>query len=255
MPYVCVAGEDLYYRDVGVPGGLPVVILHSGWGYAYYPFDAAIDGIARRFVVPDRTGYGKSPARDDLPPGFHARYADETDGLLDALDIPRCAVWGHSNGAVIAALLAIGNPERFAGVVLEALHLDRVKPRSREFFTQMAEAPDSFGDRVAAKLAAEHGERWRTIIRADGRAWLHIAATPDEGLLDGRLHDLVVPTLVIHGAGDPRTEPGELDRLCEDVPHAQVHVLAAGKHSPHSEPLTSVEVTRLVAAFVHSVET
>ena len=36
MPYV----DSLYYRDVGV-GEPPVVVLHGGWGYGIYPFDAS----------------------------------------------------------------------------------------------------------------------------------------------------------------------------------------------------------------------
>ena len=60
-------------------------------------------------------------------------------------------------------------------------------------------------ERVTRKLAEEHGEDyWRTIIRAGGRAWRDIAATPDEDFYERRLHQLRVPMLVVHGADDPR---------------------------------------------------
>lgn len=245
MPYV----RELFYRDLG-SGEPPIVVLHGGWGYAFYSFDDAIAGIARRFVIPDRSGYGKSPARASLPPRFHWLYAEETEAVLDALGIRRCVLWGHSDGAVIAALLAIRDPARYAGVVLEAIHLDREKPRSREFFTTMAHDPDGFGERVTSKFAADHGDSWRTIIRADGEAWLHIAAHPEDDLYDNRLHELRVPTLVLHGADDPRTEPGELDRLRRDVPHAEVHLLAGAGHSPHSERGSAAVCTKLVRDFV-----
>lgn len=245
MPYA----NDLFYRDTGT-GAPPIVVLHGGWGYAFYPFDDAIAGIARRFVIPDRTGYGSSPARADLPRGFHTLYADETSRLLDALGITRCILWGHSDGAVIAALLAIREPSRCAGVILEALHLDREKPRSREFFTRMAEAPDAFGERVTSKLEAEHGPRWRDIIQADGRAWLDIAATPHDDLFEDRLHELRVPTLVLHGTQDPRTEPGELDRLRRDVPHAEIHMIEGAQHSPHSERAHAATCTSIVRRFL-----
>ncbi len=245
MPFV----QGLYVRDLG-SGEPPIVVLHGGWGYEFYPFDDAIDGIARRFVIPDRSGYGKSPPRDVLPPEFHAMYADETERLLDAMGISRCIAWGHSDGAVIAALLGIRNPARYAGVVLEAIHLDREKPRSREFFTMMAKNPDGFGERVTQKLAADHGDAWRTIIRADGEAWLHIAAHPGDDLYDNRLQELRVPALVLHGEDDPRTEPGELDRLRRDVPHAEIHMIPGGQHSPHSERKTAATCTQIVARWL-----
>ncbi|MDP9246142.1 MAG: alpha/beta hydrolase [Chloroflexota bacterium] len=238
----------LHYREGGE--GEPLVILHGGWGYGYYPFDHAIATLDRRFVIPDRTGYGRSPRIASLPPRFHVAAAIETERLLDALGIGRAALWGHSDGAVIATLLALRQPDRYSGVVVEAIHLDRAKPRSRDFFLQMANHPDAFGERVSRKLAAEHGEDyWRTIIGADGRAWLDIAATPDDDLYDERLHELRVPMLVIHGADDPRTEPGELDRIRRDVPTARIELLAGGGHSPHNAKATAARVTALVAEF------
>lgn len=245
MPIV----QGIFVRDLG-SGSPPIIVLHGGWGYGFYPFDDAIAGIARRFVIPDRTGYGQSPPRDSLLPRFHELYADETAALLDALAIDRCILWGHSDGAVIAAILGIRDPARYAGVVLEAIHLDREKPRSRRFFETMARDPDRFGPHVTAKFAAEHGESWRTIIRADGEAWLHIAAHPDDDLYDDRLDELRVPTLVLHGADDPRTEPGELDRLRREVPHAEIHMIEGAQHSPHSETASAARCTAIVADFI-----
>jgi pimeloyl-ACP methyl ester carboxylesterase len=268
VPFVQIAGSpllpdrrpiDLFYRDTGRdhgPGtGAPLLVLHGGWGYEFYPFDAQIAALPdHRFVIPDRTGYGKSPRIAALPPRFHHAAAEEHEALLDALGIERCAIWGHSDGAVIAAIMALRRPERFTAIILEALHIDREKPRSREFFIMMADHPDGFGPRVAARLAAEHGEDyWRTIIGADGRAWLDIAATPAQDLFDHRLGELAVPVLVLHGADDPRTEPGELDRIARELPHATIHRIAGGGHAPHSERGASAEATLVATRFLRAL--
>jgi pimeloyl-ACP methyl ester carboxylesterase len=232
----------------------PIVVLHGGWGYGFYPHDDAIAKLDRRFVIPDRTGYGGSPHIVELPPSFHVAAAIETEKLLDALGIRRSVLWGHSDGAVIATILALRDPERYDGLIVEAIHLDRQKPRSRDFFRQMEGDPDAFGERVTRKLADEHGEQyWRTIIRAGGRAWLDIAAHPTEDFYEHRLHELRVPMLVVHGADDPRTEPGELDRIRREVPAAKIEMIEGGGHSPHTARATAAQVTGIVDSFLRSL--
>jgi pimeloyl-ACP methyl ester carboxylesterase len=244
----------MFVRDHG--RGVPVVHLHGGWGYEIYSAQRQIDALPDvRFVIPDRTGYGRSPPLAELPARFHEAAAIETEGVIDRLALGRCVLWGHSDGAVIAVIAALRAPERYAGIVVEAQRLERVKPRSRQFFTTMAEAPRDFGERIVATLRADHGERWGDVLRMGGRAWLRIAATPDDDFFDHRLGELAVPTLAIHGADDPRTEPGELDRLRREVPHARIELLPGAGHCPHAERRSADKVTELLADFLSEIRT
>jgi pimeloyl-ACP methyl ester carboxylesterase len=92
------------------------------------------------------------------------------------------------------------------------------------------------------------------VLECNAGAWLRIAeeaSTDHEDLYAGRLRDLALPLLFLHGARDPRTEPGELDALRAALsPAAQFAVLDAGGHSPHSERATTDEVTRMAQKFV-----
>jgi len=242
------------YRDAG-RGSPPLVFLHGGWGYAAYACDRQIGALAsaRRIVIPDRTGYGRSGRIADFPDDFHARAGVETMSVVDALGLERPVLWGHSDGAIIALQLALAHPDRFAGVIVEATHLYRRKPASRAFFESVAAEADVIGERAAAALLEEHGDGWRRLIARQAAAWLRIgeqAASDTDDFYGGRLDTLRVPALVVHGAGDRRTEPGELDALCRALPRASVAVLPEGGHGPHGDPDTADEVTGAIQRFL-----
>ncbi len=256
-----VSPVEIYYREMGCEtgAGAPIVFLHGGWGYEVYPFDRQIDafGDRCRILIPDRTGYGRSARLSHVPTDFHRRAAIETTALLDALHLERPVLWGHSDGAVIAALMGLAAPDRISGVILEAFHFYRSKPGSREFFEVMAGDPGLLGERVAATLAGEHGEDyWRKLIVINGNAWLRIAeeATHDKhDLYDGKLSQLQVPTLFIHGSRDPRTEPGEIDAVRAQLPNARIGIIEGGGHSPHSESASAGECNRIALEFLESI--
>lgn len=235
---------EIFYREWGT--GVPLVFLHGGWGYDMYPLNHQARALANlRVVIPDRSGYGRSTRPAVFGPDLHPRAVAETLLFLDIIGIHKCIFWGHSDGAVIAAMLGIRAPERCLGLVLEALHYDREKISSRSFFQNMASEPESFGPRVTEILKKEHGDPyWSQLLRCEGQAWLDIARSANGGardLFEGGLSRLHVPTLILHGAQDPRTEPWELDAVRRELPNALLQVLASGGHSPHSESACSRE--------------
>jgi pimeloyl-ACP methyl ester carboxylesterase len=253
-----VSPAHIHYRDAG--HGPPIVFLHGGWGYAVYPFDRqqAVLQAAHRIVIPDRTGYGASGTLGVQEVDFHQRAAEETLAVMDALAIERPVLWGHSDGAVIALRMGLMAPRRVGAIIAEATHFFRKKPASRAFFEMMRDAPEKLGDRVVSEMRREHGDRWRALLATNGAAWLRIgdeSATPDADLYEGRLSELQVPTMIIHGGRDPRTEPGELEALRAaldgktDVPR-HTSVLPDGGHSPHSERATADQVTGLAVRFL-----
>ena len=242
---------DIYYREFG--SGVPLVFLHGGWGYDVYPLDQQAQALAElRVVIPDRSGYGRSTRPAVFGPDLHPRAVTETLLFLDSIGLRQCIFWGHSDGAVIAVMLGIRAPERCLGLVLEALHYDREKVSSRSFFQSMASQPESFGRRVTDILKKEHGDPyWSQLLRREGQAWLDIAHSANgsaRDLFDGGLSQLRVPTVILHGAQDPRTEPWELDAVRRELPNAEMHVLGIGGHSPHSEAACSTEFNRHLKA-------
>ncbi len=225
-----------------------------------YPFNRQIESLRNdyRVISPDRSGYGRSPRLvAELLSDFHYHAATETLGLMDSLRIERAFFWGHSDGAVIAAILGFTAPERVSGLILEAFHYYRFKPASRKFFEALAYKPEALGAEMCEKFASKLGaDCWRQLITTHAKAWLQIAnerAGPSDDLYAGRLREVITPTLFIHGRLDPRTEPGELDAVRRQLPQGEMHILDNGSHSPHSESATTDLTTRVVTKFLRKI--
>lgn len=241
-------------RDAG--RGPAVAILHGGWGYRIYPYDAQLAALAarQRVVAPDRVGYGASTHLFAVPPRHQERMAEETIQTLDALGIERAALWGHSDGAVVAAWCAIRWPDRVRALVLEALHYRCWKPGSIEFFRTGAEEPEGFGETIAQELLADHGPDWKPLLQGGARAWLRIIEEGHQGradLYDGRFGEIRCPTLLLHGKRDPRTEPGEIEAALAALPAARIHWVEAG-HSPHTSGAAGAEASQAAVAFLEA---
>jgi 3-oxoadipate enol-lactonase len=252
-----VSPVKIHYREVG--DGTPLIFLHSGWGYCTYPFNHQIEAFNSRFkiIIPDRSGYGGSMKIESLPADFHVRAATEMISLLDALNIQHGVLWGHSDGAVIAAWMGLLDPARFSGLILEAFHYFKVKPRSEGFFKSLSHNPEQVGERICRRLILDHGEdHWRKVIKNNCEAWLRIAMEskhPSEDLYGGKLQWLTVPTIFIHGIHDPRTEPSEIETVCQVLPRASINRIEGARHSPHSEEGVMHHTNELAKCFLQSI--
>ena len=106
--YVVANGTTLAYEVYG--SGEPVLLLHPGFvanGFATLYADPSLAGY--RLIHYDRPGYGdSSPVTGPIPFETQATYAV---AVLEALDIPRAHVVGHSLGALVALQMAISTPE------------------------------------------------------------------------------------------------------------------------------------------------
>jgi pimeloyl-ACP methyl ester carboxylesterase len=244
--------------------GPPIVFLHGGWGYEVYSIERQLDALASNFriVVADRSGYGRSTPIESLPIDFHRRAADETRAVLAELDIERPILWGHSDGAIIALLVCLADPDCAAGLILEAAHYVKRKPRSRAFFESIVADPNAVGANVAAALERDHGEEWGSMLERHSRTWLAIgdAASAQEDFYDGRLSQVQTPVLLVHGLRDPRTEPGELEAIraalalvTADAAASEDVILENGGHSPHSERATADAVTAAIVRFADRI--
>lgn len=117
MPLTSIGDCSLYYERRGV--GFPVLFISGLAGVASF-WHEQVPAFARRFEVItfDHRGIGQS---DQARVGRSVeRMTTDVLGLMDALDIGRAHIVGHSTGGAIAQVLAIEHPARLASVVLSA---------------------------------------------------------------------------------------------------------------------------------------
>jgi pimeloyl-ACP methyl ester carboxylesterase len=111
--YAPVNGIKIWYATFGQ--GEPVILLHGGLANAnYWGKQVAALELHYRVIVMDSRGHGRS-ARDARPFGYDLMASDVV-GLMDQLKIPKAAIVGWSDGAIVGLVIAIHHPERLTGV-------------------------------------------------------------------------------------------------------------------------------------------
>lgn len=96
-----------------------VVLLpgHTDSWRSYRPVEGRLASSVRAIAVSPR-GHGHS---DKPPAGYGVHdFAGDVPPLLDALGIDRAVLAGHFGSCLVARRIAIDQPERVAGLVLEA---------------------------------------------------------------------------------------------------------------------------------------
>jgi pimeloyl-ACP methyl ester carboxylesterase len=116
-----VNGIKLWYASFG--RGEPVILLHGGlananyWGHQVRALEPYY-----RVVVMDSRGHGRS-TRDQRPYGYDLM-ADDVIGLMDFLKIPKAAIIGWSDGAIIGLDIALRHPARLTKLFAFAANSD-----------------------------------------------------------------------------------------------------------------------------------
>jgi pimeloyl-ACP methyl ester carboxylesterase len=112
-----VGGLNVRYLERGE--GAPVILLHGAslgssadvWARNLQPL--AAHGL--RVIAPDLPGFGGSDNPPDHSVGYRRRFVP---AFMDALDIPRASLIGHSQSGRVAVDLAFDAPQRIAKVVV-----------------------------------------------------------------------------------------------------------------------------------------
>ncbi|WP_141502000.1 alpha/beta fold hydrolase [Paenibacillus luteus] len=112
-----VNGIDLGYEECGSSQGSAIVLLHGFCGSSqYWQKICPMLGDQYRVIIPDLRGHGESSA----PEGTYTMdiMADDIAALLEALEIEKVVMFGHSLGGYVTAAFADKYPDKLAGFAL-----------------------------------------------------------------------------------------------------------------------------------------
>jgi len=247
-------GEVLAYIDTGNPSGPAVALIH---GYTDNARDWApmLPYVAKQFrlILVDIRGHGRS----SKPECCYSRldFAYDIKLLLDALNVQKADIVGHSLGSIIAQTFAEYWPERTRRVVLISstggTPPDVLKgPSQFDFAAQIRKLKEPIDADSPFMIAW-----WDSPTPVDPdfirrqrqdaagiplRVWL---AVLDQALsgnnayadLQGTLPRLQAPTLLIWGSKDPIMEEPVRKTLRDALPNAQVKVFDGLGHNPFWE--------------------
>jgi len=243
MPRIAIGEGSLYYERQGV--GFPVMFITGLSGFASF-WHEQVAAFARKFdvITHDHRGIGQS---DQTRSGFTVdRMAADVIGLMDALEIERAHIVGHSTGGAIAQIPAIEHPKRFASVVLSAswtkpdAYFRRLFNFRKDILLRLG--PSAYVQANTLYLyptwfVARNNERLRQLEAQ------HLAVFPPTEIAASRIDAILAfdrteqlgriktPTLVVGAEDDIITPAYFSEELARLIPGAEIKIFPRGGHA------------------------
>jgi len=246
---------DAHILDIGE--GDVILLIHGSTGSIADWQESVTDRLAEshRVVAFDSYGFGLSERNNSFKYG-HPLWARQAIDVLDALEIERAVVLGHSAGAMTAVILAADRPERIRGAILtghsltaDPAQLVLVLPGLGEFWAaRHTIIGDVFSDSYREQAEAVHR------IRGTRAAYLafvrsqYAPASIRNFFLRDIYGDIDVPVLQMHGTLDKSQDIDAARELSARLADTRFVAIEGSGHYVHIDaPEQWVEA---VAAFV-----
>jgi len=262
---VSAGGFDVSYLKGGADGNLdPVLYLHGmGGAGKWEAFHMALGTTALTYV-PQLPGWREG----QVPEGISSveDYARVVVELLDALELDRVTLAGHSIGGWIALQLAVQHPERISSLILcDVMGLDvpTAPAPNLEAMDEDAFATAVFGKlgMIATAQREGFGAEWENVRKGPEfeRQWKGrglvaelIKDQPTDPDLTSKLPGIKAGALVIWGRLDGIAPLAHGEALRAALPNSKMDVIDRCGHLPMAEKPETFN--RLLRDFLVGVE-
>jgi len=264
VPVVSAGEIELSYERGG--SGPPLLLIMGLSGSALTWGEPFLGPLRQDFeaIVYDHRGVGQSSRMEE--PFTIAQLAEDAVGLLDALGLGSAHVLGVSMGGMVAQELALSHPGRVRTLTLGCTYCggDGSSRASPEVTQRLAEGSMS-GDRERAVRAyweanvsagfAEDAQAYAA-YRANAlnrRVAIPVIAAQLQAIAAHetltRLHQLTMPTLIIHGTADQIIPVENAYLIAAHIPSSRLEIFDGTGHLFFLErPDRSAELVREHAA-------
>ena len=218
--------------------GARTIVTHGGWVGNWELWQQPFELLSQswRCIGYDHRGSGESVVPlDQITP---EALVDDVFGVLDAMNVDRCILAAESLGTVVAMAAALADPERFEGLVLVdggSSVGDQARHLVAGALSDYPATVEAFVDDCVPEPDGEHFKRWgrHMLMRSDGPTAARILQCYlDSDQPPTPLHEITVPTLVIHGTAD-RIRPPELGiAMAAGIPGATLVMIEGAGHVP-----------------------
>lgn len=120
--------HSLYVEETGSPEGIPVIVLHSGPGFASDPHQRRFfDPQQYRIILFDQRGCGRSTPHLSIAENTTQALLEDIDAIRSFLNIDQFVLFGGGFGALLALLYAQKHPQQIKALLLHQVFLGRKK--------------------------------------------------------------------------------------------------------------------------------
>ncbi len=239
-------GVELAYVEQGDPAGVPVIFLHGitdSW-HSFEPVLPHLPHAIHAFALTQR-GHGESerPASGYRPQDFAADVA----AFMDALQLERAIIAGHSMGSIVAQRFGLDYPERILGLVLMGSFASfKDKPGLMEFvevgISQLEDPIDPAFARefqestLAQPIPAEFLETVvQESLKVPARVWKAAFQSLLEGEFPDELSKIKAPTLIVWGDQDAYCPLSDQETLRTAIVGSRLLIYSGVGHAVHWE--------------------